>query len=181
MQGIFISALTYTPPAVLGRQLLPFSAFHGLLLEAAGSPFLVGGERDFDDVVLGAWVCSHGFADGYFGTMDFKAIRKWGRQARKLKPEDKAEAVLAFEEHIEASLQKPQTWSSKGEKSCRNPIWWLLATFAMSQLHLPETAAWDTAITKLFCYNAARNEADGGEDLMSDDEIGFIDSGDKKL
>ena len=75
MQGAFVQALTYSPPVILGRQMLPFSCWHGLLLEAAGSSYLVGGIPTPSDAVYGAWVCSGRFADGI--AADKRALEKW--------------------------------------------------------------------------------------------------------
>lgn len=174
MQGVFVSSFTYTPPLILRRQLLPFSPFHGLLLEAADSPYLAGGPKSIDDAILGAWVCSHSFADGYLGTMDFPSIRAWSKKCRRLKPLVTARALDDFAEYITASLQRPERWPDGKEKPSRAPIWWLLATFAQSRLHMTEEAAWDCSVMKLLCYLVCRNEAEGDTSLMSDYESMMI-------
>ncbi len=170
MQGVFISAFTFTPPVILGRQMLPFSCFHGLLLDAAGSSFLSERLPGIDDVILSAWICSHSFADGYLGTMDFKAIRAWGRKCRRLGPVEISTAITEFREYIDASMEKPVCWQSKDSKASRAPVWWLLTTFAQTELDKDEAAAWDAPFMKLVCYLICRNEIDGDDSLMTDAE-----------
>lgn len=165
MQGAFVQALTYSPPVILGRQMLPFSCWHGLLLEAAGSPYIVGGIPTTSDVVYGAWVCSGRFTSGI--AADKRALGKWGRRQRRAVWGD---VLLAFSDYIEAGLAGPQYWRGGNEKSVKAPYWWHLALFAQSKLGFTEAAAWDTPVAKLSCYRACDAEANGWDKLKTDSE-----------
>jgi len=168
VQGAFIQSLTYQPPAILGRQMLPFSPWHGVILEAAGSPYVSSGKPNLDDMITAAWVCSHSFADGWAGASDVAGARKWGRRNRK---SDLTAAFIEFSEHISASLVGPQYWNAEGGNSPKAPYWWHLATLGMSHLNLSDTAAWDYPISRLMCHFACKSEAEGNKDLMSSDDI----------
>ena len=168
MQGAFIQALTYSPPSVLGRQLRAFSSWHGIVLEAAGSPYIVGGIPALDDMVLGVWVCSRSYADGWLGALDLAAAGAWGEN---LQNHDFLSALTAFGEYIAASFMGPEYWSSGEGSSIRAPYMWHLATFGMMHLHLSDLAAWDYPIARLMCHYACKSESDGSKDLMSADDI----------
>jgi len=170
MQGAFIQALTYRPPAILGRQLLPFSPWHGIVLEGAGSPYIIGGTPDFGDFITAAWVCSHSFTHGWAGTLDLVAAKKWGKANRKQRAKFSA-AVAALNEHILASFVGPEYWSAEGGSSVKAPYWWHMATFGMTTLHLSYADAWDCSIARLMCHFACKSETEGGKDLMSADDI----------
>ena len=169
MQGAFIQALTYSPPTVLGRQLAPLSSWHILLLEAAGSPYIVGGHPQVDDLLTGIWICSHGFADGLAVAGDAEALCLWGKSVTS---HSYTPALAAFAEYIRASFAVPEYWTDgKDGGSLRAPYCWHMATFAMRDLHLPEAQAWDFPIARLACYQACVGEINGNKDLMSADEI----------
>ena len=174
MQGAFIQSLTYCAPAILGRQLLPFSPWHGIVLEGAGSPYIIGGKPDFDDVVTAVWVCSHSFTHGWEGTLDLVAAKKWGKANRKHRAQFPA-AAAAFNEHILASFVGPEYWPAEGGSSVKAPYWWHMATFGMSTLHLPYADAWDCSIARLMCHFACKSETEGGKGLMSTDDINGIE------
>jgi len=165
MQGAFVQALTYSPPVILGRQMLPFSCWHGLLLEAAGSSYLVGGIPTPSDAVYGAWVCSGRFADGI--AADKKALEKWGRRHRRAAWGD---VLLAFGDYIEAGLRGPQYWRGGKDKPVKAPYWWHLALFARSRLGMTEAEAWDAPVARLSCYRACESESRGWDKLMTDAE-----------
>ena len=122
MQGAFIQALTYRPPAILGRQLLPFSPWHGIVLEGAGSPYIIGGTPDFGDFITAAWVCSHSFTHGWEGTLDLVAAKKWGKDNQKHRAQFPA-AVAALNDHIMASFVGPEYWPADGGSSVKAPYW----------------------------------------------------------
>jgi len=179
MQGIFIKALTYTPPVILGRQLLSFAPFHGLLLEAADCHYLTAGTKTFGDMILGIWICSYSFADGYLGVMEHSAVRAWSRQCKRLKISTLKKAAEEFAAYIEVGLERPQFWEKEAKKSCRAPIWWLLASFGVLQLGMSEQEAWDCPVAKFWCYIACRNEMEGEENLLTDEENKFLAGGEK--
>lgn len=173
MQGAFISAHTYSPPSVLGRQLRPFSPWHGLLLEAAGSPYILGGSADIDDLIFCAWVCSKSYREGFAGAADTKAVRQWGLKTRSAQyPRE----LALMNAHITASYQTPRFWDKGKGGGSKAPDWWHLATFAMRELHLSEADAWDYPIVKIACYSACVAETNGNQDLMSADEIKGIET-----
>ncbi|MCG2681182.1 MAG: hypothetical protein L6455_14630 [Kiritimatiellae bacterium] len=168
MQGAFIQSLTFNPPTVLGRKLMPFSSWHLLVLEAAGSPFVLGGVPDIDDLVAAIWVCSHGFAEGITIAGDAPAIRKWARAQKK--PAFTA-ARAAFQDYVNAAFCSPEYWSSSDGGEIRAPACWHMATFAMRELHMTEQAAWDFPVNRIGCYQACAGESNGNKDLMSADDI----------
>jgi len=168
MQGAFIQALTYSPPSVLGRQLCAFSSWHGILLEAADSPYIVGGIPKLDDMVLGVWVCSRSYADGWAGATDIAAVSEWGKN---LKDHDFPKALATFGEYITASFMGPEYWSSGSGSSIRAPYMWHLATFGMMHLHLTDVEAWDYPIARMVCHYACKSESEGNKDLISNDDL----------
>jgi hypothetical protein len=172
MQGAFIQSLTYNPPSVLGRQLKPFSPWHGLLLEAAGSPYLHGGLPDVNDLILGVWICTKSFSEGFRAAADRYAARKWGASLKQ--PQFFSDQAI-FTEYISASFLTPQYWQGKEAKPIRAPYFWHLATFAMRDLHLSEQEAWDVSITRLACYQACVADVSGSKDLMSAEDIKGIE------
>lgn len=168
MQGAFIQALTYRPPTVLGRQLMFFSSWHGLLLEAAASSFIVGGAPGTEDLIFGVWICSHSFADGYAIAADARAIKAWGKSCNSL---NFAAAMLAFTDYIAASFTLPKYWSDSSGDGCKAPYFWHAATFARVKLHLTEQQAWDYPLARTSCHQACIAEINGNKDLMSADDI----------
>jgi hypothetical protein len=168
MQGAFVQALTYRPPSVLGRQLRPFSAWHGLVLDAAGNAFVGGGIPGLEDTVFAAWVCSLGFADGIEAFTDQRRVSKWGR---RYGPESVARAVPVLRDHILAGVRCPEYWQDGSGKPLRAPYWWHLATFARVQLGMSEAAAWDAPVSRLACYRACAAEGEGWKGLMTAEEL----------
>ncbi len=49
---------------VLGRQLLPFSVGHNLLLERIQSPFAIGGKLQIEDLIIAVAICERTFEAG---------------------------------------------------------------------------------------------------------------------
>jgi drug/metabolite transporter (DMT)-like permease len=168
MQGAFVQALTYRPPVALGRQLRPFSAWHGLILDAAGNAFMLGGIPGLEDTVFAALVCSLSFADGIEAYTDKRRVSKWGR---KYGPDAITRASLVLRGHILAGLHCPEYGQDGKGKPVRAPYWWHLATFARVQLGMSEAAAWDAPVSRLACYRACVAEGEGWDKLKSDEEI----------
>ena len=168
MQGAFIQAHTYKSPTILGRQLLPFSPWHGVILEAAASPYILGGIPKLDDMILGVWVCSHSHADGWNAAANAPSAQEWGNS---LTDPNFPAALTAFDEYISASFMGPEYWSSGGGSEIRAPYMWHLATFGMSYLHMSEVAAWDCSVAKLMCYHACKAEVEGNKDLVSNEDM----------
>jgi len=168
MQGAFISALTYQPPVVLGRQLLHFSPWHGLMLEAAGSPYLVEGKTTVADMIYGVWVCSTSFSEGYAKAGDGIGASKWGKKEKR---SDRTEAKALFDEYIIKSFACPDYWSTGGGAQLKAPYWWHLALFGQNVLGLSEAKAWDHPIMKLVCYRACDAESNGWDKLKTENEM----------
>ena len=174
MQGAFILSHTFSPPSVLGLRLRPFSPWHGLLLEAAGSPFICGGGRtDADDLILGVWICTKSYRDGFRAATDVAAARKWGA---KIKRFNLAAELSAFNYYLDDSFTAPEYWKSGDGSGVKAPYFWHLAYFAMYRLHLAEAEAWDYPIAKISCYQACAAELSGNSSLISADEIKGIDT-----
>jgi len=173
MQGAFIQPMSYSPPIILGRRLRPFSCWHGLVLDASASTYLLGGQRAVSDLLFGIWVCSHDFADGFDAASDLRAVNRWGRSQRKRwwRPAaDLGAAAVLFDEHIRLSLTAPDRWQDGAGTPLRAPLWWHLALFARETLHCSESEAWDFPLSRLICYRDCKAESEGGKDLMTDDE-----------
>jgi hypothetical protein len=164
MQGAFIQALTYCPPVILGRQMRPFSCWHGLMLEAMGNAYLGGTKPGVSDVVAGAWVCALSSKDGL--AFDGKAIVAWGRKTRNV-----ASAIAQLQDYIDAGLRCPEYWRKAEDKPVKAPYWWHLALFARQHLGLDEAAAWDEPVARLVCYRACNAEQEGWKNLKSDNEM----------
>lgn len=172
MQGVFTQALTYSPPAILGRQLLPFSPWHGLVLEASGNRYLTGGVPTGDDLIVGLWVCGCSFVGGIEACADKAAIERWGKAHGK---GDLAAAAAAFGAYIEAGLRCPEYWADAQSKPVRAPYWWHLALFGQRHLGLCEAGAWDAPVSRLACYRACYAESQGWDKLKSASEIAGIE------
>ncbi len=168
MQGAFLNALLYRPPSITGKQLLPFSCWHGLVLEEMDSSFIVGGELTIEEAIVVIEVCSKR-RDEFI--LDKNALVKAGK---KIKPDSYSQIISDVKEYIEKSFFLPVCWKEEKEKSLKIPIWFHLVYFAMKHLHYSEEEAWNANFARLFCYMLCESEINNTTEVMSDDEIMYI-------
>jgi hypothetical protein len=172
MNIVWATAALYEPPEVLGKTLRGFSPFHALMLEAVQSPFMVGGDKSFDDLVIAVHICSHGWVDRFAIRSDMSAVAAWGKSVTA---DSIAAARRDFNLYLAESWKMPSFWQS-GENAAMRANWiYHLAAFAMRRLHMTEAEAWDCPIARLVCYRACVGETEGDKSLMTDDDIKGIE------
>ncbi len=172
MQGAFLNAVIYQPPCIYGVQLLPFSCWHGLVLEEMKSSYIVGGVRDINEAISVLWVCSHKYEDGLNIAAKVKELKKLGK---RIKPSEYQEVVLQIDEYIRKSISTPEVWRGEKEnKRLKAPIWWHLVYFGIKFLGLSEIEAWNYSFLKLFNFMMCECEYNGSIDLVAEDEMEFI-------
>jgi len=168
MDLVWSRAAFYLPPKVLGKNLRGFSPFHILMLEAVSSPYIIGGKRDNDDLILAVYICSQGWADRYsIIRYDLKAVKKWGRSVRK---PDFVVAHKDFLLYLQESWEMPGCWPEPGSSGIKANPAYHLATFGMRELKMTEQEAWDCPMARLVCYRACVSESEGGDPLITDDD-----------
>lgn len=168
MEIAWAQALLYQPPVVLGKQLLPLSVLHVLMLDAIDSPFMRGGSFDAGDLIIAVHLCGLKWVDREQFFVDAKAARAWGKSQRKNQMDDES---AKFVDYISESWKIPETWKTgKGQSAKANGAYHL-AVFGMRQLGMSEAEAWDCPVARLVCYRETYAEQETGEsDLITDDE-----------
>lgn len=169
MQSVFKIAIFQRPPIVLGRQLLPLSHWHEMVLMASESPY--AGDTDtanLDNLAFAVAVCSQTWEQGsaWFASPDlFKVSHKWGKGKRKA---DFGEAHAAFVKYLSESRVQPDHEHLIGKVSqpCQHP-WPMLNAVALFE-KLGESRAWNCPIALGSSYLSCMVELAGNRTLKDE-------------
>lgn len=165
---IFAGAMLPPSPVVLGRQLLPFSCWHALMLMLAGSPWVVGGSApEWADTIFAVWLCGEPYAPERARSIEDvqRECADWGRSVGAW---DHAAAAGEFREYLDASFRFPslKTPASGGVSA----VPWPFRAVSTVMHYLPqlsETEAWNMPVARVACYRACYAE-DQGVDVTDD-------------
>lgn len=175
MQEAYQKAFLAVPPEVLGRQLLPFSLGHSLLLDIFESPFSRGGEITGEELIFAVWICTRPFRDALDQlqrqTMVKECIR-WGRKCRKL---DLNVAAQRFDDYVSESSVTPKRWEKPGAGGSARVPWQIAMFWNLCGSSVNEDL-WDLPLGRVITYNAARLAQMGDESLMSEEELAVVES-----
>ena len=163
MDNPFLKALFVQPPEVLGRQLLPLSAYHVAALMLLDSPFTQrGATATPEDLTVAVWVCSHGYKTGpasLFPVPPQEEIAKWGHSF------DFAAELADFDTYLQDYMDLPEVWTdSENSKDSGMPSpFHAVATVMRHMPTITEERAWDMPFSLLACYKCAIGEEHGWE------------------
>jgi hypothetical protein len=161
----FLRSLFVQPRAVLGRQLLPLSAYHVAALSLLGSPFFHGGTVDHNDVILAVFACSFDSVNGppSLFPLDVQGITKWAETASAYDP---ARARVELDAHIEDYIgMMPELWPRDNDKSVKTsgvPLAFHAVATVLQNMHgITEYEAWNMPFNRLVGYKCAILEGQG--------------------
>jgi len=169
MDNPFLQAIFVQPRVVMGRQLLPLSAYHAAALMLLDSPFIVSSDDPLthDDLVLACYVCSFGVADGptsLFPELDMVGILEWGASCKDI---DNDAEFEAFSVYLNDYLTFPEMWqpTDAGATKTSGIPWpvYCVTTVLQNMRGITEQEAWDMPLNKLVAYKCAIAEQNGAE------------------
>ena len=175
MNDVFAEALYYIPPKIWGKQLLPLSLGHLVLLDTVSSPIINGGQIYLGDMGLFIWICSQEYKQANQSLYDLgtqskhydKLAYQFKRWARQI-PMDKDEiehAHILIRDYMNHYTNVPTMWVSKnGTNSAKQtPFSFMIASVLMRELSIDEDKAWNMPVNKAVSYYAAIGEMNGEE------------------
>lgn len=170
MDRVYVDAFSLRAPCVLGRQLLPLSLGHVLLLHGIASPFVGQRDRGAGDLARAVWICSRPASETRRAALDPKAIARdtkaWVKAAGKL---DMVEQLATFEEYMAAFCKVPERWESGDLKPVK--VGWPYAiAVAIRPLFGSMDEAFDQPVNHACCLKASMDALGGDTTLMSEDE-----------
>jgi len=169
MDNPFLKAIFVQPRVVLGRELLPFSAYHAAALMLLDSPFITVTDEPVtgEDLVVAAYICSHGFVDGpkhLFPSVDIVDILEWGAATGEY---DEAAEFESFNEYMSDYLDFPELWqpASHGKQKVSGIPWpvYCVGSVLQNMRGISEQQAWDMPLNRLVSYKCAIAEQNGAE------------------
>jgi hypothetical protein len=164
---------------VFGRELVPVTIGHALLLTRIGSPFLVGGKIAAGQLVTAIYVLSRPAEVAARG-LDAKRVqwvfKLWAFQLRHLCGAlARLMAIHAIEEHLERGWQGPDMWEGKeGSKQCNAPTLLVMKTRLMSAFGVSREQALSYPLREAIWDLAAWAE-DKGVDWVSQEDSDMIE------
>lgn len=187
MLPFYKNALVTKPPKVLGLRLRPFSVIHAALLEAAESPFLVGGLPQPQDVILAVYLCRQKYPR-VLQTFDGESLAfRWFmfRNLFRFQLCNMDQAIQRLQEYLEAYLQGPERvqWEDAKTKPLKVPWVFALIHRLSGGRHDGETlkGLWNMPVNLAFAHAAAVGEANGDDSLISEEDVNRIAAAKKRL
>jgi len=166
MDNPFLKAMFVQPRVVLGRELLPLSAYHAAALMLLDSPFVSDGDIGKDDIILAAYVCSMDSEQGpkkLFPELDLPEVLAWGAGHGDF---DLVEELEVFSVYMDDYLDFPELWQPTGEKTKTSGIPWpvyCVTAVLQNMRGISEYDAWNMPLGKLVAYKMAIAEQNGAE------------------
>lgn len=171
-----IWAMSAFPPehAVLRLKLRPYCCGHEINLCQIQSPFVLGGQSDWDDLFTAALLCSQTFEEGQqLIRKPWKArnfARIWGWLLRwRMTPDMFHVELQKFRGYLNSGSWAPETNTviAKGVemRTLKAPRVYRLVPFLCAQLGMTETQALNFPIARAHAYYAALADKAGEIDL----------------
>jgi len=180
MVNPFLQSMFVQPRPVLGRALLPFSAYHAAAMLLVDSPFVSDKDAaDLDDLLLATFVCQYDSVEGpkhLFPAVDPDKIVAWGEECGEF---DLQLEVDAFEAYLEDYIRFPVMGGPKQSQTRTSGLPWPVYCVAFVLQHLrgiSEYDAWNMPLSKLISYKSAVAE-DHGWRVLSEKELALIQWG----
>jgi hypothetical protein len=177
MDEIYITAFCPPQPVVLGKQLLPLSMGHTVLLEGGDSIFLrqqPGRDATVQDLAMAVWVCSQQASVLRFeqrDAPDTEELVQWGLDCR---PADIDAEIRMFTQYLSSSLRMPRAWTDSSSKAPVAP-WQYSVAAVLIEAGWERDYVWDGPIAEILAGFAALQERHG-LDLVSPQEQEVIDA-----
>ena len=160
----WLTSLMVTPPVILGRRLKPFSLAHSFILERAGNPFWIGGERGPEHFFEALEICSRDLEENrarIAGKPDNKFKRWVVKYFRKVAAKD----VATFAQYLDDHLACHPRESGGSGRELHSPWQFRLVTDLVAR-GFTEERAWNMPLNLARCYYDARAEMDGDDSLL---------------
>ena len=172
MPDAFFQAAFCQAPKIAGRQLLPFSLSHVMLLRGLGNGFATRGDGTRSELLTALLVCSRTHkqnARALFGQkQSILSLIAWAARwpDSRLEPER-----VAFQAYLSDYLTTPEHWedgSASGGFLAPWPYHFVLTLTEHYGCYLDE--AWDMPVGLARCYYDVWAETQGDKSLISEKE-----------
>ena len=165
----WLTALMVTPPVILGRRMQPFSLAHSFILERAGNPFWVGGERGPEHFFEALEICSLDL-QGNRARVAKNVGRSFKRWVAKYFRKVTADDVARFAQYLDDYLACHPRESGGSGRELHSP-WQFRIVADLVASGLGEERAWNMPLNLARCYYDARAELDGDDTLLDQNSV----------
>ncbi|SDU31121.1 hypothetical protein SAMN05444156_3222 [Verrucomicrobium sp. GAS474] len=159
---------------LLGRELLPFSLRHFLLLKSFDSPVLLGGMVGFRDIQLAVRVCSTGSDKELRDSLKRPSLRwrLWERYTRYL---NVSVSLKAFSDYFDDYLPPFPFWPTPGQGESRCEPYVVCAARLVGS-GADRDKVMNMGLGEVVTWSLAKIEAEGHElkTLMTDTEVEIL-------
>ena len=173
MNSPFLQSLFVQPQVVMGKQLLPFSAYHAAALSIVDSPLLEKGAGvRLHDLAFAVYICIHDSETGprtLFPEPDLKGLEKWGRTKKGF---DLHVEIASMEQHLDDYMHLPCLVTDDMDDEC--PVnasdipapFQAVTTVLQGMGGITRFEAWNMPYSELISYKCGIAE-DNGHKVMS--------------
>lgn len=177
MADVWLKALFATPPCIYGRQLLPFSLSHSLMLDGLASPYWRGGNATADDLCAAIDVCSRNWRENavWLAHSDNPRVRRSLsalKTAARLLGHEKADA--AFRAYINDHMDFPPREVRGPGRQMASPWQWRVASWLLRG-GMSEDEIWNMPCARAVAYLDASNESEGDDSLVDEADASVAD------
>jgi len=161
---------------ILGRELLPFSLRHWILLSALGSPLIMGGKVEMHDLLLAVVACSTKTDAEFRDACKFKSLywRVWKRLSRFA---NRTEVLHRFNVYVEDYLPSFPFWQNIEASEESKIDGFLVRAASLLDSCTPDYIE-NMPMGKMLVWAMAKDESKGfpNKNLMSDAEVEILRS-----
>lgn len=173
------AAWLIAPGKVLRKKLQDFSVGHAFLLEAMESPFIVGGNIGFDDLVVAALLCSLPFrkANRFLllpPSLISKKVMRWGWICRMFGFDLSVEAKK-MQDYVSAYMEMPEVWQEKNKPGKKSAMPFTIRLVWCLMTKMTEDEAWNCPMSRALAYYSAEAEHNGTE-FVSEEQKKIIEA-----
>lgn len=172
--NVFDKSIFIEPGKVLGKDLLPFSAFHASCLALVESPLLSAGLPAWGDLVTAVLICTSRKKDGlskYLRFTNSKLYRLYWRI--KIMCHKKSKVIDQIVNHISAYYDFPDVGEKaelSGKKSTARsgaPGFHFIVSAIWQSTGARLNDIWDMPLCELACHKAMQDEMGGGVEIST--------------
>lgn len=168
MLDCYVNALVISPPVVLDRRLNHLNLYHVAILDALGSPYVMGGAKTIDDLALAVWVCSRSPEEIRRGLASRKMQRQLWLMGVIHRDDDINAEGVRFRRYMDEYMRMPEWWTSDGAP--RRVPWFFGVAWAIMP-KVGEDRAWSMPIPLAMAYYATEADAMGSRSVMTEEEL----------
>ena len=160
------------PPKVLGRQLLPFSLSHVLLLKGLQNGFILHGSGTRQELFTAVLVCSRTHRENgkrlFGGLLPILRLALWSALWTDKQIEIE---TLRFKTYLSDYCTTPEHWeSSEGTGGFRAPWQNHFVLCLCDHYNCTRESAWNTSVSEARCLYDTWAETQGDKTLISEQE-----------